>query len=252
MRVTEWRLAPGSATGHHIHEMDYVIVAGDSGRTIHRGAEWGTGRSRQSCFRKAGGCSTSAQREPGRNRVPGSRIETINDFIFLRLPNCHRSVAVDPSMRLKVPASKSRAGVAGMLKYLSKITMDILPSVAATIIGAYIVNHYIATKPGTDAPAAAAVSQAAPKKVDAAARRRRQHACGGRAGKRVSPRRPFSRNRAEKPAEKPAEKSRKNPPKNRIEKTSSRRKTSRPRRRAFRPTPGRHPTAREDGSQVFR
>ena len=26
VRVTEWRLAPGSATGHHRHEMDYVIV----------------------------------------------------------------------------------------------------------------------------------------------------------------------------------------------------------------------------------
>ncbi len=26
VRVTEWRLAPGSATGRHIHEMDYVIV----------------------------------------------------------------------------------------------------------------------------------------------------------------------------------------------------------------------------------
>jgi quercetin dioxygenase-like cupin family protein len=26
VRVTEWRLAPGSATGHHIHAMDYVIV----------------------------------------------------------------------------------------------------------------------------------------------------------------------------------------------------------------------------------
>jgi quercetin dioxygenase-like cupin family protein len=26
VRVTEWRLAPGSATGHHIHKMDYVIV----------------------------------------------------------------------------------------------------------------------------------------------------------------------------------------------------------------------------------
>ena len=30
-----------------------------------------------------------------------------------------------------------------MLKYLAKFAMDILPSVAATIIGAYIVNHYI-------------------------------------------------------------------------------------------------------------
>jgi len=26
VRVTEWRLAPGSAIGHHTHEMDYVIV----------------------------------------------------------------------------------------------------------------------------------------------------------------------------------------------------------------------------------
>jgi beta-alanine degradation protein BauB len=26
VRVTEWRLTPGSATGPHIHEMDYVIV----------------------------------------------------------------------------------------------------------------------------------------------------------------------------------------------------------------------------------
>lgn len=26
VRVTEWRLPPGSATGHHTHGMDYVIV----------------------------------------------------------------------------------------------------------------------------------------------------------------------------------------------------------------------------------
>ncbi|OAF18919.1 MULTISPECIES: cupin domain-containing protein [Bradyrhizobium] len=26
VRVTEWRLAPGSATGPHVHGMDYVIV----------------------------------------------------------------------------------------------------------------------------------------------------------------------------------------------------------------------------------
>ncbi len=26
VRVTKWRLEPGSATGHHRHEMDYVIV----------------------------------------------------------------------------------------------------------------------------------------------------------------------------------------------------------------------------------
>ncbi len=48
-----------------------------------------------------------------------------------------------------------------MLNYLKKFAMDILPSVVATIIGAYIVNHYIVTKPGADAPAA--VSAADPK-----------------------------------------------------------------------------------------
>jgi hypothetical protein len=26
VRVTEWRLAPGSATGRHIHEMDYAEI----------------------------------------------------------------------------------------------------------------------------------------------------------------------------------------------------------------------------------
>jgi hypothetical protein len=56
-----------------------------------------------------------------------------------------------------------------MLKYFSKIAMDILPSVAATIIGAYIVNHYIVAKPAADAPAAAAVSPASPKKLNAKA-----------------------------------------------------------------------------------
>jgi hypothetical protein len=52
-----------------------------------------------------------------------------------------------------------------MLKYVSKFTIDILPSVVATIIGAYIVNHYIVAKPA-DAPAAAAVSTADPKQAD--------------------------------------------------------------------------------------
>jgi hypothetical protein len=51
-----------------------------------------------------------------------------------------------------------------MLKYVSKFAMDILPSVAATIIGAYIVNHYITAKPAADAPAA--VSAANSSKAD--------------------------------------------------------------------------------------
>jgi hypothetical protein len=48
-----------------------------------------------------------------------------------------------------------------MLKYVSKFTLDVLPSLLATVIGAYIVNHYIVGKP--DAPVAAAVSTMDPK-----------------------------------------------------------------------------------------
>src|SRR5258708_38198029 len=58
-------------------------------------------------------------------------------------------------MCLKVPAIGSPRGVAGMLNYLKKFAVDIFPSVAATVIGAYIVNHYIVSKPNADAPAAA-------------------------------------------------------------------------------------------------
>lgn len=43
-----------------------------------------------------------------------------------------------------------------MLKYVAKISMDIFPSVIATIIGAYIVNHYINAKPAPDSPAVVA------------------------------------------------------------------------------------------------
>ena len=50
-----------------------------------------------------------------------------------------------------------------MLKYLTKFALDVLPSVVATILGAYIVNHYINTKSDADAPAAAVVSAADPR-----------------------------------------------------------------------------------------
>jgi hypothetical protein len=50
-----------------------------------------------------------------------------------------------------------------MLNYLKKFAVDIFPSVAATVIGAYIVNHYIAAKPGTDTPPVAAASTANPR-----------------------------------------------------------------------------------------
>jgi hypothetical protein len=54
----------------------------------------------------------------------------------------------------------------GMLKYVRKFTVDILPSIAATIIGAYIVNHYIVAKPSADAPAGLAAPTAHPKKAE--------------------------------------------------------------------------------------
>jgi hypothetical protein len=72
---------------------------------------------------------------------------------------------VPQSFRIKISAGS----VLVMLKYVSKIAMDMLPSVAATIIGAYIVNHYIVARPASDAPAAAAVSSVNPKKVTAKA-----------------------------------------------------------------------------------
>jgi hypothetical protein len=47
-----------------------------------------------------------------------------------------------------------------MLKYLTKFALDVLPSVVATILGAYIVNHYINTKSDANAPAAAVMAPA--------------------------------------------------------------------------------------------
>ena len=53
-----------------------------------------------------------------------------------------------------------------MLKYFTKFAMEIVPSVIATILGAYIVNHYINAKPAADA---ASVSSTESKKVEAKA-----------------------------------------------------------------------------------
>jgi hypothetical protein len=51
-------------------------------------------------------------------------------------------------------------------KYLSKFTIDILPSILATIVGAYIVNHYIIPRASSDRPAAAVASTPAEPKPD--------------------------------------------------------------------------------------
>jgi hypothetical protein len=93
-----------------------------------------------------------------------------------------------------------------MLKYLTKITMDILPSVVATIIGAYIVNHYIATKPAAEAPVAAVVSTTEPKKVDAAAVDQGNIPAAGVRAKGISLKAIFEKSAADKPQEKAAEK----------------------------------------------
>ncbi|MGJ4927053.1 hypothetical protein ACQR1I_03510 [Bradyrhizobium sp. HKCCYLS2038] len=52
-----------------------------------------------------------------------------------------------------------------MLKYLTKFAMEIIPSVVATIIGAYIVNHYINTKPDSPPSTVAAMASAAYAKI---------------------------------------------------------------------------------------
>lgn len=58
VRVTEWRLAPGSATGHHTHEMDYVIVPVTTGEMTIVAPDGGRSKAQittgKSYFRKAG------------------------------------------------------------------------------------------------------------------------------------------------------------------------------------------------------
>src|SRR5205807_2037557 len=57
-----------------------------------------------------------------------------------------------------------------MLNYLKKFAMDILPSVAATIIGAYIVNHYITAKPADAHTEPASIPPVEPRRKPAAPR----------------------------------------------------------------------------------
>ena len=57
VRVTEWRLPPGSATGHHRHEHDYVVVPMTDGMltlVTDQGTAAGELRKGRSYFRKAG------------------------------------------------------------------------------------------------------------------------------------------------------------------------------------------------------
>ena len=156
VRVTRWRLAPGSATGHHIHEMDYVIVpvtAGEMTIVAPNGerskAQLGVG---QSYFRKAG-VEHDVRNNPRARSYFWKWSSSHNRAVY--------RIATDMPQSFGI---RTRAGVVGMLKLVSKFAMDIFPSVIATILGAYIVNHYINNKtPAADT--AAAVSTADPKKA---------------------------------------------------------------------------------------
>jgi hypothetical protein len=93
-----------------------------------------------------------------------------------------------------------------MLKYLAKFASDILPSVAATIIGAYIVNHYIIAKPSAPATAAVSTPAAGGKPADAPTNVANIPGDGVRA-QGISEKAVFDKAAAEKPAaEKPQEK----------------------------------------------
>ena len=58
LRVTEWRFAPGAATGYHRHGYDYVVVPVVDGELELVGPDGGRSRARleqgKSYFRKAG------------------------------------------------------------------------------------------------------------------------------------------------------------------------------------------------------
>ena len=97
-----------------------------------------------------------------------------------------------------------------MLKYLTKISMDIFPSVIATIIGAYIVNHYINAKPAADTPAAA-VAPAQTHKDAKPAEVANLPAPGVKA-KGISEKTVMDKPAAEKPADKAAEQPPENKP----------------------------------------
>jgi hypothetical protein len=108
-----------------------------------------------------------------------------------------------------------------MLKYVSKFLLDILPSVIATVIGAYIVNHYVIPRNGSEAPKAAAHSvtePVAPNHVDQRATdmMRKPESAAAQDAKAVDPSKSKpavekAEKATERPSEKPLEAARENP-----------------------------------------
>jgi len=76
LRVTEWRFAPGAATGWHRHACDYVVVPMTTGRLL---------------LEEPGGASRHAQLTAGVSyaRETGVEHDVVNDsdseFIFIEI-----------------------------------------------------------------------------------------------------------------------------------------------------------------------
>lgn len=76
LRVTEWRFAPGAATGWHYHAHDYVVVPMTTGRLL---------------LEEPGGVSRHAQLTAGvsYSRDTGVEHDVINDndteFVFIEI-----------------------------------------------------------------------------------------------------------------------------------------------------------------------
>jgi quercetin dioxygenase-like cupin family protein len=76
LRVTEWRFAPGAATGWHRHGLDYVVVPMTTGRLL---------------LEEPGGVSRHASLVAGQsyNRESGVEHDVINDndseFVFIEV-----------------------------------------------------------------------------------------------------------------------------------------------------------------------
>jgi quercetin dioxygenase-like cupin family protein len=76
VRVTEWRFAPGAATGWHRHAMDYVVVPMTTGRLLLEGP---------------GGATHHAELTAGVSycRMAGVEHDVINDndseFVFVEI-----------------------------------------------------------------------------------------------------------------------------------------------------------------------